>query len=325
MPTKIFLAYGLHFRDTDWLDAFELLVDRCDEIAGEQDAFVFPSGSKKPKYEIRALFDKAGFAKALDEKDAVVVFDGDSRLGQGPSFGAERVGRVPDKNAFPANPWGGHYRMGYDAVETYAHADLLEHSVLPDEWDLSQIPVKAFIPVSLVYAAGKVQAAEKSFRTNRANAVARCRTEGAWRRFADCYRKLEQTTTARGEQPLLGRHYHRSEREAGLGMEEVQDDFATPVKVGSSDLDKSRLAGKLLVMASCSSHFHFFAPLDRRRKAVGSRCRFLLTAHVCTANLPVAFLENVLQHGMDPTTDAGMKALADALSGVPGSGAVQVY
>jgi hypothetical protein len=104
-----------------------------------------------------------------------------------------------------------------------------------------------------------------------------------------------------------------------------ENEFKTSITVGSADLDKSKLPGKLLVMGSCSSQAHFFAALDRRRKAVKSGCKFILTGDVCYADLATAFLQRVLLKKMDPSTSTGMAKLAKSLNGVDGSGGVGLY
>jgi len=97
------------------------------------------------------------------------------------------------------------------------------------------------------------------------------------------------------------------------------------VQVGSADLDKSSLLCKILFMASCSSHVHFYKPLDKRRTAAKSTCKFLMTANVCATSHATTFLEQVLLKGLDITTAKGMKALLKALNGVTDSGIVGVY
>ena len=118
---------------------------------------------------------------------------------------------------------------------------------------------------------------------------------------------------------MKDRHFYAQIPEA------TQYEFMTAVAVGSADLDKSNLPGKLLVMGSCSSHVHYFGPLDRRRQAVKSTCKFILTSELCYVDLAKDALKQVLVNGIDPTTPDGMKKLAKALNGVKDSGLVGLY
>jgi len=102
--------------------------------------WIYPKGSgPKAKFEVSVVFTKNEFAAALDTVDAYVVYSGHSRLGQGPAFGPKDTPEVPKKASFPDNPWGIHFRMGYDATYTEAVGDLLQHSVTPEEYDLTKV------------------------------------------------------------------------------------------------------------------------------------------------------------------------------------------
>jgi hypothetical protein len=132
------------------------------------------------------------------------------------------------------------------------------------------------------------------------------------------FAKLSTTTTARGDKPLKGRHFYKI-------VPRKPAEFETSVQVGSANLDKSSLACKLLFMASCSSHVHFFKPLDKRRKAAKSACKFLMTGFVCATTHAAMFLEQVLIKGHDPISKKGAKAVVKALNGVSDSGIVNIY
>ena len=209
--------------------------------------------------------------------------------------------------------------MGFEATDTECMDDLMHHSILPTEFDLTTAPSTAFLGSALVTAAANAQARAKASKAKKMGASAVCATAGAWREFDSCWKKLATTATARGDAPLKGRHFF-----ARLPRKPA-DEFLTAVAVGSVDLDKSSLPGKLLVMGSCSSKVHFFKALDRRRKAAKSRCKFILTGEVCTADLATAFLELVLVKKIDPTTPKGMATVAKKLNGVSGSGLVGLF
>jgi hypothetical protein len=319
VPQLIIVAFGIQFRDIDWPQTETLLKANCDAKAGATNTFTFPKGAgAKATHEIQVVFDMADFVKAVDTPDAVVVYDGHSRYGQGPAFGPAKIDETPDAKAFPTNPWGVHYRMGFDATDTDCLADLVHHSIVPAEFDLPTASSTAFLGKELVTAAAKAQANAKAMKGKKLTVAAVCSTAGAWREFDSCYKKLAETATSRGDKPLKGRHYYKEVR--GKPHE-----FKAAVTVGSVDLDKSKLPGKLLVMGSCSSHVHFFKALDRRRTAVKSGCKFILTADVCFADLATAFLKLVLVKKIDPTTSKGMATLASKLNGVDGSGGVGLF
>jgi hypothetical protein len=209
--------------------------------------------------------------------------------------------------------------MGFDATDTECMGDLMHHSIMPTEFDLTAASSTTFLGDVLVTAAANAKANDKAIKAKRIKARAICSTAGAWREFDSCWNKLSQTATVRGDKPLKGKHYY-----ARIARKPA-DEFLTAVTVGSADLDKSTLPSKLLIMGSCSSHVHFFKALDRRRKAAKSNCKFILTGEVCSADLATAFLTLVLVKKIDPTTSKGMAKLAKKLNGVSGSGLVGLY
>jgi hypothetical protein len=261
----------------------------------------------------------ADFVKAVDTADAVVVYDGHSRYGQGPCFGPAGIAQMPDAKAFPTNPWNVTYKMGHDATDTECIADLTHHSILPTEYDLTTASPTAFLGTALKSAAAKAQANDQDIKAKKIKAASICSTAGAWREFDSCFKKLAITATARGDKPLQGRHFYQ--RLPG----KKTDEFIASVAVGSVDLDKSNLPSKLLIMGSCSSQKHFLAALDRRRKAAKSNCKFILTGEVCYADLATAFLKLILVTKVDPTTAKGMAKLAKSLNGESGSGGVGLF
>jgi hypothetical protein len=321
MAQTIIVAQGIEIRDKgQGLNLQAFLKNKCDPKKGAVSVWTFPRGAGgKATYEVQVVYDQADFANALDTADAFVVYEGHSRFGQGPAFGPAGTPKVPDKKKFPTNPWGIHYRMGYDATDTECIDDLVEHSVTPAEYDLTTSGTKAFLPLALVAVARNAQARQKAIKAKKIKAKAVCGTAGVWRLFDSCDPALAATTTARGDIPLKGRHYY-----ARLPRKPA-DEFETAVKVGSADLDNSSLQCKLLFMASCSSHVHFYKPLDKRRKAVKSACKFLMTGLLCATSHATTFLEQVMVKGHDPMTRKGIKALLKALNGVSNSGNVGIY
>ncbi len=319
MKQVIIIAQGIEIRDVgQGIQLQDFLKAQCDLQKGA--LWTYPKGAKgNHTHEVRVVYDMTEFTKALDTPDIFVVYEGHSRYGQGPAFGPANTPKVPDKKTFPINPWGVHFRMGYDATDTECVGDLIHHSVIPMEYDILTSSTKAFLPGKLAEASRNAKTQQKAIATKKIKTKAICGTRGAWRLFDSCHPALAVTTTSRGDQPLKSRHYF--ERLS----QKPNDEYLTAVKVGSADLDKSSLKCKLLFMASCSSHVHFYKPLNIRRKAIKSACKFLLTAQVCATTHAKTFLEQVLVKGRDPTTQKGMKMLLKALNGVSQSGIVGIY
>jgi len=203
------------------------------------------------------------------------------------------------------------------------------HSVTPAEYDLTSVPAKAFLPKALVAAAARVKEVEVKRRTGKltkAQAKSPCTIAGSWRAFNTCWAKLAKTATTRGDTPLAGRNYyaHRPHYERTRANPKGRNEFFVSVAVGSADLDTSSLKCKLFFMASCSSHEHFYQPLAKRRKAVKSSCKFMLTSFVNSASNARNFLEAIFK-GHDPLTRKGSKAVLKHLNGYPSSGVVGIY
>jgi hypothetical protein len=311
--------FGLAQRLQDFLTKHCVRQGGVTPAAGENNTWLYPKGAAEATHEIRVVYKMADLASALDVTDAFVIYEGHARYGQGPAFGPDGVTRVPDKKKFPVNPWGVHFRMGHDATDTECVDDLLEHSVVPVEYDLRTADPKGFLPKSLMDATIKVQAREKAITAKKTTPKGVCAVSGAWRSMDVCQQTLATTKTARDDLPLSGRHYYLHQDRA------KPEEFLTAVEVGSADLDKAMLACNVFFMASCSSKVHFRAALVRRRKATKSSCKFLLTAHVCSASHSTSFLKQVLLKKRDPMSKDGMKKIVRALNGESRSGIVGVY
>jgi hypothetical protein len=321
----IVIAQGIEIREFDGMILQAFLTTHCDRNGpapppGENNTWFYPKGAgAKATHEIRVVYKMADLAAALDIDDAFVVYEGHSRYGQGPAFGPEGVTHVPDKKKFPVNPWGVHFRMGYDATDTECIGDLIEHSVVPAEYDLTIADPSGFLPAALVTATANVQTKEKRIKAKKSKAKDVCALSGAWRSMDVCEPALSAKKTARDDLPLKGRHYyvHKDRKKP--------EEFLTAVTVGSADVDKAKLACTVFFMASCSSKVHFHAALVRRRKATKSTCRFLLTGDICATSHATTFLKQILLKKRDPTSKAVMDKIVDALNGEPESGNVSVY
>ena len=319
MAQKIIVASGIEIRDFQGSALPTFLNANAD--AGKGSVWTFPKGAgAKADFEVTVVFTMAEFKSALEADGAWVIYEGHSRYGQGPAFGDPNVGHVPDVKKYPANPWGIHFRMGYDATDTECVGDLLEHSVKPAEYDLPASPPKAFLPNALKSAAKRAQEVEdrrKKKKLTKIEVKAPCSIRGAWRSLDVCDATLADTETSRKERPLKGRHYYAFK--PGPPKE-----YLTAVQVGSADLDKSPLKCAVLFMASCSSQVHFLEPLANRRKAVKSKCKFYMTAQVCSAFHARTFLQQVFKKH-DPVSKRGSKVILKALNGERDSGSVGIY
>lgn len=318
MAQKIIVAEGIEIRDFQGTNLIAYLNANADR---NNFVWTYPKGAgTKTKYEVEVVFTMAEFAKALDTPNAYVIYEGHSRYGQGPAFGPAKAPYVPDKTAFPINPWGIHFRMGYDATPTHCIADLLAHSVAPAEYDLIRTPTRAFLPKALQRASNEVKLAEKKIRARRIGGNRRCPIGWAWREIDVCLPVLAAFKTAREEQPLKGRHYY------GHPWNEVGE-YLTAVEVGSADLNKSKLRCKVLFMASCSSKVHFYKSLSRQRKVTKSNCIFYLTHYTSEASHARNFIRTIFEQGVNPTNKPRYhkNRMSAILTGATGSGVVGVY
>lgn len=322
MTQQVIIVFGVEIRDYSWTkDVKPFVAQYCDVKAGSSDTFTYPKNatSSAVAYEIHIKFEFADFAAALDTADAIVMYNGHSRYGQGPSCGPANTPTLPDKKNYPVNPWGVHYRMGYDAVKAHCLEDIMHHSILPTEYDLPN-GKSTFLPRALVKAAENA---------NNVPPGADCLTSGAWRAFDSCQGGLAKKTTSRGDTPLQGRHYYAAIHGTGPSRWDVidgpKDEFLSAVSVGSTDLDKTKLKCKLLIMAACSSRVHFLDALARQRDAEQSKCKFILANFLAWEVFPLVFLRQVLLRGLDPTTLDGMKTLVKKFNAEDGSGYVGLY
>ena len=323
MTQKIIVAEGLDLRDFQGVALLNYLNTVADVKPGS--LWTYPKGAKaKPTYEVEVVYTQAEFAKALDTPDAYVIYEGHSRYGQGPAFGPPGPPRppeppwVPDSKNFPINPWGVHFRMGYDAISTKCIEDLVGHSVKPAEYDLTQVPDKAFLRRDLKRAGEKAKRVEQKVKKGKMRRSKLCPVPNAWRSFDSCDRTLAGTTTPRGDQPLRGRHFYSRQPRKG------PDEFLTAVTVGSADLGQVSLKCKVFFMHSCTSYRYYYLPLIRRRKAVKSKCKIYLTHKVPRAYYARDFISLVFQ-GYDPTRDRDAVKICKILNGVDFPGKVKMY
>jgi hypothetical protein len=319
-PQKIILAAGLEIRDHQGMEMLRYLNKEAQ--SGATDTWTYPKGPvAKAKFLITVVYTKDGFKKALDEPGAWVVYEGHSRFGQGPAFGDAQLPHCPPKSSYPVNPWGVHFRMGYDAVESKCIGDILEHAVNPTEFDLLSVPKDASLPDGLADAAAfaaKLESKRKKGRFTRAQRTTPCAVDGAWRDLKTCFAKVAAQKTCRGDTPLDGRHYFRRIPKTPT------DEFKTAVTVGRADLDASSLKCAVFFMPSCSSKVYYRKALVDRRKAAKSKCKIYLTSKVPIAYHAVNFLKIVFA-GHDPTTTRGSKQLLKVVNGEKQSGRVRLY
>jgi hypothetical protein len=187
---------------------------------------------------------------------------------------------------------------------------------MPTEYDLPGAPAKPFLDRELIAAAERAKEVEKRVKAGKVTRPKLCPVRGAWRLVDTCDAALASTKTARGDEPLKGRHFYRHVTRPKT--------HHTAVKVGSADIDTSQLKCKVLIMSSCSSHVHFFKALARRRKKVKSDCKLYMTGQVCSATLSISFLKLVFK-GRNPVSKTGRKKFLKAMNGEADSGVVGIY
>lgn len=293
---EIVIAFGCEIRDgKTHASVIKFLNDKA--TSAGTNVWTYPKA--KAVHRITIVYTKAEFAAALDQKDAIIIYDGHSRIGQGPAFGPSGIGPCPDKTAAPLNPWGDSFRMGYDVADIECIGDIMHHGTNPAEFLLPKT-------TKGVFASGGLNAildgASKAAST-------KCSTPGSWRMLSACSPKVAAGVNCRGDTTLATRHFWRSRAKG--------KEFDTLVAVGDADLKKTKLACSVLFMNSCSSKSHYYAALARHKKATKSACAFYMTAEVCSGNSTEPFMKAILK-GKDPIKDA--PAILKLLSGVAESG-----
>jgi hypothetical protein len=296
----IIIAFGCEIRDgtnhssvVTWLNA--------NATSAATDRWTYPKA--KTAHEIRIIYSKADFAAALDTKDAIIIYDGHSRIGQGPAFGPASVPTCPDAASFPTNPWGDNFRMGFDLADIECVDDILKHGINPLEYSM---PANS---KGLFASAGLTDIVEKAIKAGKG----KCSTPASWRSLSACHSKIAASVNCRGVASLSARHYWKAHK--------GDKDFDTLVAVGDADLKKTKLACGVLFMNSCSSKKHFYPALKRHKKAQKSDCVFFVTADVCSANTTEPFLKAVLA-GKDPVKDA--KSILKRMNALAASGFISL-
>lgn len=315
---KIIVALGVEIRDEDeGILLRKFLNKNATETAAGTSKWTYPNNAKKPKFIVHVIYTLAEFKAALEDRGAWVIYDGHSRWGQGPAFGPAGTPPCPPiSDKYAVNPWGIHFRMGYDATDTECVADLLKHAVSPTEYDLLTAKKTDFLPSSLVKASRRAKRIHRE-KGQKKNAKQLCKARNAWRELNICDKELAKTINCRDIAVLNNRHFY------ARIPKKVQDEYLTSVIVGSSDLEDVKLKCDFLFMSSCSSHEHFYRPLKRWRKDV--KCVFFLTANITWAPHGRNFLVQALKKGYSPLTRRGSNKILTALNREKGSGLVGRY
>jgi len=297
VETPVFVAFGIEFRDYGHRKDLETYLAKVAK-KGADGAFHYKQGSRE--FSIRVVFTKKEFLQALDTPDAIVIYDGHSRFGQGPAFvDRSGVGQCPSRQDLPQNPWEDHVRMGWDVINVVVEGEIMHHCTNPKEYAGKGIP--KFAPAPVRYLARKGN-------ENKPNCKSRKISK---RKLLDCFPDVARKKNGRGDQTLIDRHYWFSTPK--------DTDFFTLVEGGSGDLRKSGLRCKVLYMNSCSSVDHYFCSLSTRKRETKSKCVFYLTrrtAFMGYARTTNIFIDLLLQKGLDPTNARGAKQLVRALNAV---------
>jgi len=324
MPQRIIVASGIEIRDAPQeADLVGMLNTRA------QPNWVWPPGLRwtfprgpvaAAKFEIELVHTMAEFRTALEERDAWVIYSGHSRYGQGPAFGPANTAHCPTAVDMPVNPWGQHFRMGWDATDTECMGDILEHGVAPRELDITAANPGLSLPSALVRAASAAKDVERMRRRGKLTRQDRrhpCNIRGAWRNLHTCHSVEAEQFSLRPDQPILNRNYYAQITVGGT------PDFLTAVTVGHGDLDTVNLRCAVLFMGSCSSNVHYRHSLVNHRTTQRANCWFYLTMRVNSASHAATFVDEAL-NGTDPLSRGGARTMIWRLNSQPDPGTVVV-
>jgi len=297
---KVILAFGYQIRD---LVGHKDVVDHLNSEATSTGPDKWKFKKKSVEVDVELVYTKDAFRAALDDEGAIVVYDGHSRIGQGPAFGDAASKECPDAVPGKINPWSDHFRMGYDAVHIECIDEIMHHCTDPIE--PSGTMPKDFFAKSGV----KAMLATKL--------TSKCKQKGyAKRALLTCFPDEAVKVNGRGDQTLKSRHYWYTASS--------DKEFITVVTVGSKDLDAVSLKCSILFMNSCSSLRHYLEALRRRKAKVKSRCMFYLTAESCSSSTSVIFLRAILE-GFDVASKKGRDTVLDRMNGEDDAGRIWLY
>ncbi len=300
---SVIIAIGVDVRDWSYATGLvNYLNKHAVKDTTKTNHWSFVLKSKKIKYNLRVVYAKSEFKKALDEKGAYVVYDGHSRYGQGPAFGPANLTDCPAATSYPNNPWEDNFRMGWDTIKVPCLEEILHHCTDPKEFPYKKAPKYFFARKSVKTIVSKA-AVKKSSKCRQSNP--------AKRKLLKCSPANAKKANGRGKKTLLTRHYWMK----------TPSDYETLIQVGRKDLNKVHLKCKVLFMNSCSSKWHFYYALKRRKKNKASRCVFYMTRRVCGAATTEIFIK-ALFAGHNPTSSTGSKKFLKAM-GIPDSGSIQ--
>lgn len=315
---RVLVAVGAEVRD--WRDHKETRA-HLDWVAKRTTPDSYAYEGKGRDYEFTFAYTKAGFASGLDLDGGIVIYQGHSRYGQGPAFGDAKLPTYPDPAKYPVNPWGDHFRMGFDAVHTACLADIWNHGVEPKEYTRDPPPKDLF--------------AWQSTKTMLTRTKGKCGDKVASRRSLlrcapDLTKKLKTVDVIPHRESLLdGRHYWYTVKEHEIDFVPLYIDndgyieYQTIVESSSKDLETVGLKCSLLYMNSCSSKLHFSAALKRRKTAVGSKCVFYLANEICYGEPLLVFIRQLLD-GVDPVSKSGSKTMLTKLNESGRAGKVEL-
>ncbi len=306
MKVLVRIVFGLD--PNDWRGHHDEVIAFLDATATKDKAVAGRYEYKKDgrEYDISVTYTRADFKAALDTDDAIVVYAGHSRFGQGPAFGTSDADtpECPDAATYPANPWEGHFRMGYDAVDVPCIEDIYTHCTNPAEFTKTDLPRDLFVH-------DDVRQVVKSAKGR----STRCDLKGYARRsLLTCFPKTADLTNGRGVKTLKTRHYWYTRKR--------DTEFHTIVDAGSADLSGVSLRCGVLLMYSCTSKHHYYEALKRRRKAAKSKCVLYLTT-VVPRGVPATkrFVQLVLK-GIDPRTRRGSEKFLREMGRIRHSGRI---
>lgn len=276
---------------------------------------------KKISYEIKIHLSKQEFLDALTDKNAIVIYEGHSRYGQGPVFiNDESYSKVCGASQTALlNPWEDHVRMGWDVVKTLVIEDMLTHGTNPTEYDekihkstlkfvrlrKKWLEEKKSKKKSKLTCGKKCTLVEKK-DTNSYEFDCTCEVKKEEkkiiqkRKFSTYFPTLaDQEIKCTQKQSLRNRHFWKLK----VWKKKIYD-FLTLIISGRDDLMTLDIKCRVFFMNSCLSAWHFYCALKNRLDEL-KRSNYVLfltmdEAMPWLADTTLTFIKLLLR-GRDPT------------------------
>jgi|GEM_PF-2083174 len=297
---ELIAAFGVELTGKDFVSP--ILERYLDDLVKRGQAtrtrpeFEYEYVTPKWTYVIRIVFSKQEFLEAIDTPNAIVIYIGHARWGQGPVFDPLRSitqnNKCPDKELYRGvNPWENHVRMGWDVASTACIEDILEHCTNPKSF------TELIAPFFTYY--------EHDKRFREAKKSKKSLHKPLPKEVADRENEM-------GGKTLRGRHYWTTGRSTDGKL-----DYMTFVVAGNDDLRRLNLSCSALFICSCSSLPRYYCALLNRKLDTNSECVFYLTEQTSYPTVSQAvnnFVFLVLEMGYEPTHKLDGRIIQDYIN-----------